>query len=143
MTDYNATITLARRPFRDDDDPWVGDVLDALVGYSPVVAGDNLHSEIIITLPATDVRQAATTALALTAQAAPGVRVVGLEILTTEEFDRRVELPIIPRLVSAAEAADRLGITRQAVLHRLEAGTLRGEKVGSTWVILEASLPRG
>lgn len=38
-------------------------------------------------------------------------------------------------LLSVTQVAERLGITRQAVLKRLRKGTMRGVKVGNTWTI--------
>lgn len=44
----------------------------------------------------------------------------------------------IPDLVSAAEAAGLLGVTRQAVQLMANNGQLLGQKVGSTWVFRRA-----
>ena len=53
----------------------------------------------------------------------------------TDEFDRRVGLASIPDLVSVTEAAALAGVSRQAILQRLEAGTLAGLKIGATWAV--------
>lgn len=47
----------------------------------------------------------------------------------TAKRDRR-----IPDLVSATEAADLLGVTRQAIQLMAAGGQLPGQKVGATWV---------
>lgn len=38
-------------------------------------------------------------------------------------------------MVSVTEAAERLDVTRQAILNRLETGSLAGQRVGKTWVL--------
>ncbi len=43
---------------------------------------------------------------------------IGVETLTEDEFARRAELPTLPELMSAAEIADELGVSRQRV-HKL------------------------
>jgi len=48
----------------------------------------------------------------------------------------------IPDLVSATEAADLLGVTRQAVQLMANNGQLRGAKVGSTWVFRRVVVER-
>jgi hypothetical protein len=48
----------------------------------------------------------------------------------------------IPDLVSAAEAAAILGITRQAVQLAANNGQLLGAKVGSTWVFRRVVVER-
>lgn len=53
--------------------------------------------------------------------------------------------PRIPDLVSATEAAEILGISRQAVNLRASRGQLLGAQVGTTWVfrrtVVEAARP--
>lgn len=46
----------------------------------------------------------------------------------------------IPDLVSAVEAAQILGVTRQAIQLMAAGGTLSGAKVGSTWVFRRAAV---
>lgn len=43
-------------------------------------------------------------------------------------------------LLSVAEAAQELGVTEEDVLHTLDAGELKGKKIGSTWRISRAAL---
>ncbi|MFF3867336.1 helix-turn-helix domain-containing protein [Micromonospora sp. NPDC001898] len=53
--------------------------------------------------------------------------------------------PKIPDLVSLQEAADILGISKQAVHKRVEASQLVGARVGTAWVfrrsVVEAARP--
>lgn len=50
--------------------------------------------------------------------------------------------PKIPELLSAVDAAEMLGISRQAVALRAAAGQLLGAKVGSTWVFRKVVVER-
>jgi excisionase family DNA binding protein len=45
-----------------------------------------------------------------------------------------------PGLLSPAEAAQELGVTEADVLHTLEAGDLKGKKIGTAWRITRAAL---
>jgi excisionase family DNA binding protein len=46
----------------------------------------------------------------------------------------------VPELLSPADAAKTLGVTEADVLQSLEAGDLKGKKIGSTWRITKAAL---
>lgn len=134
MTDYNARIEFKTREDVDDR------LLDALVDYHAVTSrSERGWVEAIITLPAENLRQATTTALAIaeTVNVAP---LLAIEVLPTDEFDARYGLARMPELVSVTEAALLLGVSRQAVLQRLERGTLSGSKVGDTWVVQRGQL---
>ncbi|AEI11801.1 excisionase family DNA-binding protein [Cellulomonas gilvus] len=135
-TSYNARVDLDRPAPRGHDDPWVDQVIAELDGYGPAVSRSwDGRTSIDLTLPATDVRQAVTTTLALVAHAAGAVAVTGLEVLTTEALDRRPATKPMPDLLSVTEAAEQLGVSRQAVLQRIEAGKLAAARVGTTWAI--------
>lgn len=131
MTDYNARATLRTTRTLDD-------VVDELAEHHAAAspAGRRLV-EAVITVPAESLRQATVTALALLERAG---HVETLEVVPTAVFDARNGLAPLPQLVSVTEAADALGVTRQAVLQRLEAGTLPGTKVGATWAIPAAAV---
>lgn len=60
---------------------------------------------------------------------------VSVAVITTDEFDRRNGLQPLPELLSASEAARRAGVTRQAVLQRIESGSLAGTRIGNAWVL--------
>lgn len=137
-TDYNATIEF--------DTPATASaaerVVDALSAYHPAAGrSDRGRLEVTLTVPAADFVQLMQTTVAITARAidAPVLRV---EFTPTEEFDRRQGLAPIPELVSVAEAAEILGVTRQAVQQRLESGSLPGRRVGKAWVIQRAAVER-
>jgi excisionase family DNA binding protein len=46
----------------------------------------------------------------------------------------------LPELLSSADAAKALGVSEADVLATLEAGELKGKKIGSTWRITRAAL---
>lgn len=131
-TDYNiraeTTIPL--------DEKHTGVVLDALAAYHPAIGRSAFgRAEVIITVPAETVAQAAVTATAVLAAAIAPAELLGLEILTTADFDRRAGLEPVPELMSVTEAALALHISRQAVLQRIDAGTLAATRIGTTWAI--------
>src|SRR6476620_11904273 len=100
MEHYTARIELETR----DDLP--GESLAALDGYRPVVARSALGwVEVTITLPADDLRQAVTTALAVT-ECAMAQSVLALEVMPDAQFQRRRGTEPVPDLVSVAEVAN-------------------------------------
>ena len=48
--------------------------------------------------------------------------------------------PAAPDLLSPADAAKLLGVSEADVLSTLEAGDLKGKKIGTTWRITKAAL---
>ena len=135
MTSYNATIELAGRTSAEQ----AVHVVDALADYHPAV-GRSLtgHLDVVLTVQADTLRQAVSTALAVV-QAAD-LEALAVEVLPTDEFDRRLNLTPIPELVSVTEAAQQLGVSRQAVQQRIDAGTLPAQRVGKSYVLVRSSL---
>ena len=134
--DYNATITLGNSKLTEE----FGDkLIGALCDYHPAVGvGRAGRVEVILTYPADSPRQATSTAWALAESA--DLDVSGIEVLPTSLWDQRADSVELPRLVSVAEGAEILGISRQAVAQRLDAGSLIGTRVGKVWVIPRAHL---
>lgn len=127
--DYNATVTFDTRADVDDD------IVDALAGYGPATDRDvRRHAQVHITFDAASLEQASVVALGLAART--NLPVLGLEVLPTTEFDARVTaMPTSSGDVSVTEAAERLHLSRQAVLHRIKTGALPATKVGRTYSI--------
>lgn len=126
---YNATAALRARTLTDDH---VDELLDQFANYHAIVSGTPSGGlEVVFTFPAENLAQALSTAQALVGH----LDLVGLEVLETTEWDRRVDAVDVPPLVSVTEAAQMLGVSRQAVAQRLEAGSLPGQRVGTIWVI--------
>lgn len=115
------------------------DAVDALVGYHPGISpGPRGQLDVVISLPAETLRQAINTSLAVLEQAVG--QVTTIEVMTTDDYDARQGLAPMPELLSVTETAHTLGISRQAVLQRLESGSLHGSKVGNAWAIQRASI---
>ncbi|SDN41970.1 helix-turn-helix domain-containing protein [Geodermatophilus sp. DSM 45219] len=130
--DYNARVELDSRDF---DESAVDVLMDVLEPYDGTVARA-IHGgriELIFTLPAGSLRQAAGSALAIAATA--GHKPYAVEVLPTDEFHRRVNAAPVPELMSVTQAADALGVSRQRVLQLARNGQLDAVKVGDTWVI--------
>jgi hypothetical protein len=90
----------------------------ALAVYSPAISlepgGARERATATITLTARSLRVATQTALVLV-EGVTKVRADGIEVLTTEEFDRRECEPQIPPLIGQTEMARKLGVARQRV----------------------------
>ncbi len=104
--------------------------------YHPVVTSSSLgRAELIVSLPAEDVWQAATTARALFRD----LPVTRVQVETSTDFDRRSATEV-PPLMSVTEVAERLGLTRAAVQRRIDTGALPAVRVGQTWAVPAAAV---
>lgn len=136
-TTYNAVIELDE-PAPDEARATV--LVDALIDYHPAVGRSLLgRLEIIMTLPAETLHQAVTTAMAVAASST-GAAVHAVEVLPTADFDRLHGLQPVPEMVSVTEAANLLGVSRQAVLQRIDSGSLPAERVGTAWILPRAAV---
>lgn len=134
--DYNATISL-RQHVGQLTEETTDAIIDQFADYSPAITrGATGRAELIITVPAAHLQQAIRTVSALAAN----LPMVGLEVIPTTLWDEREAAGPLPKLLSVAEAAAQMHLTRQAVLNRIEAGTLPATKVGKAWVIPARSL---
>ena len=128
---YNATATLGCQ-FAKMNESEMDAILDALAEFHASVGADEAGvGEVVITYPADSLSQAVQMGMALLSRYRP----VGIEVIATEAWDRRLGLEPMPDLLSVSQVADRLRVTRQAVLQRIDAGTLPARRVGSVWVI--------
>lgn len=113
-------------------------VLDALADYQPTAAHSLFggRTEVTITVPGDNLRQAITTALAVT-EGATGFDVFACEAMPADEHTARqgYDLHSDPELLSVNEAAIELGVSSQRIRQRLDAGQLGGVKVGGTWIV--------
>lgn len=126
---YNATAELATKARLEE----IGeDVVTALEGYHPAAGRSPFgRVEVTISLPAESLRQAVTTALSVI-ETSTGLSVAAIEVLTTDDFDRRNGLDPVPGLLSVSEAAAFLAVSRQRVLQLVDAGALPAVKIGKT-----------
>ncbi|MEO5920534.1 MAG: hypothetical protein ABIQ01_05260 [Pseudolysinimonas sp.] len=111
-------------------------LMDALAAYGVSVgSGAHNHGTVTITVPAENISQAFSTAIAV-AERASGLTIVGAEVLPTDEFDARSGLEPIPALVSVAEAASMLGVTKVRANQMIGEGKFRtARRVGKSFVI--------
>lgn len=94
----------------------------------------------IVSFPAENVAQAAMTGVALV-EAATGHPAVSVEALSSDEHDKRQGVEPLPDLVGVSEAAEILGgVSRQAVLDRINRGTLPAQRVGREYAIPRSAL---
>lgn len=132
-TEYNALIDIGSAKPDDVD-------LDAFAQHHGVLAGTPYGTlEVILTVPAETLQQAAVTALALVAAA--GHQPQALRVMTTDAFDNGYAQPE-PQTFSVAEAAQVLGVTPSAVRQRLAGGSLPGRRDGRDWRIPRAAVDR-
>ncbi|MBF6332464.1 helix-turn-helix domain-containing protein [Nocardia transvalensis] len=116
------------------------DLVAEFADFHPVVGRSLLgRTELIFTVHAASVWAATQVGHALLARRHADA-IVSLQVLATADFDRLVELEVLPPLMSVTEAADQLGVTRTRVQQLLDSGALAGRKAGATWVILASSV---
>ena len=130
MTTYRIAATLGRPLGRGRGrarDAVLADLAPYGVRLTPDAAGDVVRLEV----PADGLEQAVRTGLALLAPH----RAVGVEVVPAEVAERRASAAPMPELLSVTEVAERDGVTRQAVLSRIESGGLAAVRVGNAWVI--------
>lgn len=133
-TSYNATIITT--PLTDTD---IDRHLHALRAYHVAVSNPRAgEGQIIFTIPADTLAQAIQTTQAIAASA--GITISALTIETTERFDALADDIPMPKLISVTEAAQLLGITRQAILQRITTHTIPATKIGDTWAIPRAAI---
>lgn len=93
------------------------------------------RGEVILSLPAEGLWQAIVTVRALV----DDLDVTAVTVEGSDDFDRRADAHV-PALLSVTEVAERLGITRAGVQHRIDSGLLPAVRVGTTWAIPAAAV---
>ncbi|PWC05425.1 helix-turn-helix domain-containing protein [Agromyces badenianii] len=134
-TMYSAHIEVNSKKLTPD---MVDELMQALAAFHPSV-GQSPRGYVgaQITLPAENLLQATTTAVAVV-ERATGATAIAAEVMTEAEFDARQGFIPVPDLLSVSEVAERLGITRTAVQKRIDAhGFVTAQKVGNAWVVAE------
>jgi len=133
---YNAIVELdgARTPESADV------IVDHLSEFDTAVAVSTSGNMILmIALDAPSVAAATRSALGLALDfQLGGLR--RLEVLSQEDYRRRVGVADLEDGLNVREAAAELGVSTQAVRQRLKAGTLTGRKDGRTWHVSRAAV---
>ncbi|MSZ76799.1 MAG: excisionase family DNA-binding protein [Actinobacteria bacterium] len=138
MTTYTAAIEVAKNDTLTTDQ--IDHIIDQLEDYHPSIStSPRGWLAARITLPGETLAQATKTAITLI-EAAYGAPAITCEIMTETEADAREGWDTIPELISVSEAAELLGITRQAVTLRIQNHTLPATKIGNGWAIPRAAL---
>lgn len=103
----------------------VDDLMDQLASYHAAVGtSPRGWLEARLSLPAESLAQACTTAAAVV-EAAAGAAAIACEVMLEAEHDAREGFTTEPEVLSSAEAAEVLGITRQRVAQLAAAGQLQ------------------
>jgi hypothetical protein len=97
--------------------------LDYLARFDGAVSADTLGWGVLITVKAPSAEEAFTFGTAQISKAAkmakmPKWPLLGVEVLRTDEHDRRLEIPNFPEVLGTTEVTELLGVTRQR-LHQL------------------------
>lgn len=131
MTEYNI-----RLEYQMPDDEDSGDLLVETFKTFHPAAGPvgNGNIDVWLTIQGVDAYDVSQLATALASKVQRPL--VALEVLPTADFDLRNGLTPVPELISTDDAADLLGISRQAVDKQIKSGKLRGHRVGERTVVL-------
>jgi hypothetical protein len=114
--DYTVELTITT------DAPLAEDQFFEVASYGGAAAGDLGGHELstTMTISSDDMPTAAAMAIAQVTAVAPGIP-SSVEVMTTDEHDRRLAEPPFPELVGISEVAETLGVSRQ------RASELRGQ----------------
>jgi len=146
MRKWMATVEVDKRRV---DRAKVGAYLAALdeVGGS-IGEGPSGNAQATVIVPAETLAQACALACAVVAEAL-GAPAIACEVTTEHEAMRRLHLleeaaaAQAGDVVSVTEAAEMLGVSRQAVLQRIESGSLPAERKGRQWMIPRTAVAPG
>jgi hypothetical protein len=125
MTEYNVRLEYQMPPNEES-----GDILvDTFKTFHPAAGPvGNGNIDVWLTVNGVDAYDVSQIATGLASKVQRPL--IALEVLPTADFDRREGLTPVPELIGADDAADLLGISRQAVLKRYNTGALPGHRVG-------------
>lgn len=106
--EYAVDITVQTRR------PLTLETLEAVAAIGGPAAGNvgERRLETTLTVSASNPPEAAARAIEIVTAEAPG-KVIAIEVMTTEEQDRRLAEPAFPELVGVSEVAELLEISRQ------------------------------
>lgn len=136
MTEYTVTVELFAKAKPDLADA----LLDGLADFHPAVfPADSGQMAVTVSLPAENLRQACSAALAVV-EAAAGRPALGVEALPSGVRDERDGVPPLPPLLSVGEAAEMLGVSKQRVVQLVDSGQMPAQRVGRAIVVPRAAV---
>lgn len=131
MNHYSAHVEVDLRKAPSDPDP----LLEQLEQFHAAI-GMSEHGLFAVQMTVTGetLPQAAVVATAVV-ESVVGAAVVAVEVMTEAEFNRREGWDDVEDLITVPEAAELLGVSRQAIGQRVRAKTLPAERRGRDWLL--------
>lgn len=134
MKMYNAAVEVTAHDGDTDQ------LMDALAAYHPAVGvSPRGWLEARISLPAESLAQACATAT-IVVEAAMGAAAIACEVMLEEEFDTREGFTTVPDLMSPAEVAEELGVSRERVRQLAVAKRIQTVPVGKDRAYVRSSV---
>lgn len=122
MRMYNAAVEVDTKEISED---YVDALMDKLKPYHPAIGtSPRGWLQVRISVPAEALVQASMTAV-IVVETETGRTAIVCEVMTEEEFDAREGFTTEPELVSAAQAAEILGVSRERVRQLAGVGRLQ------------------
>lgn len=126
MTEWTASVGIGQT--NPDQFP-----IDKFTDWGGVL-GSEPHGgyNLVLAFPAANLRQAAATAVSIVEAA--GLHPTSVEVYAEADFERK-SVFAAPDTVGVPEAAKILGVTAQAIRHRIASGSLPARRAGRDWRI--------
>lgn len=128
VVEVETTATFPTKGLEAFLDTWT----TTLEPWHPAISGTATHVVATITLPAETLTQAVAAAVAIVGQLAPALAV---QAMPEQLRDARQGWAPVPDMMSVADAAAALGVSRQRVLQMIDEGKLPGTKVGRSYTV--------
>ena len=133
---YQVDAELSGKPLTDTE---ADHALEQLPGLSAVIADTHGHPDVLLTIGADDVVQAATLGVAVIERATTRT-VTAVQVVPTEVWDARQGFVPIPELIGATEAAALLGVSRQRIAQLVDEGKLPARRAGNALVFARGTV---
>ena len=133
---YQVDAEVSGKPLTDTE---VDHALEQLPALSAVVADTHGHPDVLLTIGADDVVQAAALGVAVIERATART-VTAVQVIPTDVWDARQGFVPIPELIGATEAATLLGVSRQRVAQLVDEGKLPARRAGNALVFARGTV---
>ncbi|MEO5921704.1 MAG: helix-turn-helix domain-containing protein [Pseudolysinimonas sp.] len=131
MTEYNIRLEYQMPPTEESGELLVDTFATFHPASGPVGNG---NIDVWLTIQGADAYDVSQLATGLASKVQRPL--IALEVLPTTDFDLRNGLTPVPELISTDDAAEMLGVTRQAIDKQIKTGKLHGHRVGERTVVL-------